>query len=160
MAPNTKEGDRHNTSGENRFVRTATGAGSELSIVDCIVQWPAPKFPGSWEQFLMKRVIFQISALDPGIPQGNRGINPMAHPDLVLTTAQVAGIAEPHRSTVAAILRATEQGLFSAAEAQLMIDRVRTQGVTSPLPTSGLPSTGSGQTSGAGIQYSPDRTVT
>ncbi|HKS48967.1 MAG TPA: hypothetical protein VJT49_28440 [Amycolatopsis sp.] len=83
----------------------------------------------------------------------------MAHLDLILTTAQVTGIAEPHRSTVAAILRATEQGLFSAAEAELMIDRVRTQVTTSPLPTGGLPSTGSGQTSGASIQNSPDRAV-
>jgi hypothetical protein len=34
-------------------------------------------------------------------------------------------VAEPHQSTVAAILSAAQQGLFTVAEAELMIDRVR-----------------------------------
>jgi hypothetical protein len=49
----------------------------------------------------------------------------MAHIDPSLSTAPVAGIAEPHQSTVATILRAVELGLFTAAQAELLIDRVR-----------------------------------
>jgi hypothetical protein len=37
----------------------------------------------------------------------------------------VAGMAEPLQSTVAAILRAAGLGLLSAAEAELMVDRIR-----------------------------------
>jgi gentisate 1,2-dioxygenase len=50
----------------------------------------------------------------------------MAHPDLIPDTTPVLEIAEPHRSTVAAILYAAGQGLFTAAEADMLIDRVRT----------------------------------
>jgi hypothetical protein len=49
----------------------------------------------------------------------------MAHIDPILSTAPVARIAGPHQSTVATILRAVELGLFTAAQAELMIDRVR-----------------------------------
>ena len=65
----------------------------------------------------------------------------MTHPDLIPD-----GVAEPHQSTVAAILRATRQGLFTAAEAGLLIDRVRAHVSTFPLGVS---------TSGV----LPDRTV-
>lgn len=53
----------------------------------------------------------------------------------ILSTAPVAGIAEPHQSTVAGILRAVGQGLFTAAEADLLIDRIRS--ITLPLPSPG-----------------------
>jgi hypothetical protein len=49
----------------------------------------------------------------------------MAHTDPILSAAPVAGIAGPHQSTVATILRAAELGLFTAAQAELLIDRVR-----------------------------------
>jgi len=46
-----------------------------------------------------------------------------------------SGIAEPHQSMVTAIRRAAEQGRFSAAEADAIIDRVRTP------PPAGVPTT-------------------
>lgn len=49
----------------------------------------------------------------------------MTHIDQLPAGAQIAGIAEPHRSTVASIQRAVGLGLFSVAEAELMIDRIR-----------------------------------
>ena len=49
----------------------------------------------------------------------------MAQIDPILNTARFERIAEPHQSTVAAIVRAAELGLFTAAQAQIMIDRVR-----------------------------------
>lgn len=49
----------------------------------------------------------------------------MAHLHQLPATPPVAGIAEPHQSTVAAIQRAVGLGLFSAAEAELMISRIR-----------------------------------
>lgn len=62
----------------------------------------------------------------------------MAPIDPILSTAPVARIAGPHQSTVATILRAVELGLFTAAQAELMIDRVRAHltalPVTSPIP--------------------------
>jgi hypothetical protein len=62
----------------------------------------------------------------------------MAHIDPILSAAPVARIAGPHQSTVATILRAVELGLFTAAQADLMIDRVRAHltalPVTSPIP--------------------------
>jgi hypothetical protein len=42
-----------------------------------------------------------------------------------ISTGAFEGIAEPHQSTVVAILRAARLGLFSATEAEMMIDRVR-----------------------------------
>ena len=45
----------------------------------------------------------------------------------VAFAAPVAEIAESHHRTVAAILRAVRQGLFTAAEAGALIDRVRAQ---------------------------------
>lgn len=49
----------------------------------------------------------------------------MAHRDLIPSAAPISEIAEPHQSTVAAILHAVRQGLFTAAEAETLIDRVR-----------------------------------
>ncbi len=69
----------------------------------------------------------------------------MAHDHSILGTAPVAGIAGPHQSTVAAILRAAEMGLFTAAQAELLIDRVRAHltaspvGAVSPATVSGHP---------------------
>jgi hypothetical protein len=77
----------------------------------------------------------------------------MAHIDPILSTTPVARIAGPHQSTVATILRAAELGLFTAAQAELMIDRVRAHltalPITGPIasPSSiadGLPATVSG----------------
>lgn len=58
----------------------------------------------------------------------------MAHIDPILGTAPVAGIAEPHQSTVAVILRAVGLGLFTAAEADLLIDRIRAHVTAVPVP--------------------------
>lgn len=49
----------------------------------------------------------------------------MAYPDQSPITAPVAGIAEPHQSAVAAVLRAAVQGVLSADEADLSIERIR-----------------------------------
>lgn len=49
----------------------------------------------------------------------------MAQLDQLPATTTVVGIAEPHQSTVASILGAVALGLFSADEAELMIDRIR-----------------------------------
>jgi hypothetical protein len=73
----------------------------------------------------------------------------MAHLDLSPTTAPVAGIAEPHQSTVSVIQRGVRLGLFTAAEADLMIDRVRALATRSPLLTEGSYSfTGDGYAAG------------
>ena len=67
--------------------------------------------------------------------------------------APVTRIAGPHQSTVAAILRAVEMGLFTADQADTMIDRIRAhrtaRPIALPLPAAdGVPGTGSGLTSG------------
>ena len=49
----------------------------------------------------------------------------MARIDPVPIPAPVAGVAGPHQSTVTTILRAVELGLFTAAQADMLIDRVR-----------------------------------
>ena len=49
----------------------------------------------------------------------------MAQIDPIPNTTTFERIAEPHQSTVAAIVRAAERGLFTTAQAQVMIDRVR-----------------------------------
>jgi hypothetical protein len=83
----------------------------------------------------------------------------MAHIDLILPVASVEGIAEPHQSTVAAILGAARQGLFTELEAELLIDRVRTHVTTFPVSKrDGRPSMGGGFASGS-QSISPDRTV-
>jgi len=90
----------------------------------------------------------------------------MAHIDPTLITAPVAGIADPHQSTVAGILRAVEQGLFTVAEAGILIDRLRAHVTTVPVavpvgsPLSsddGLPVTVSGHASDT-LLDGPDRT--
>jgi len=50
----------------------------------------------------------------------------MTQLDPIVPATAVLGIAEPHQSTVAAILRAAGEGLFTTAEAELMIGRLRT----------------------------------
>jgi hypothetical protein len=83
----------------------------------------------------------------------------MAHLDLIPPAAPIVGIAEPHRSAVAAILLAAQQGLFTAAEADLLIDRVRTHVTTFPVSNGdGRSSMGGAFTSGS-LPISPDRTV-
>src|SRR5688572_12533527 len=81
----------------------------------------------------------------PGTPvrrQPTEGPIPMAHIDPILRAAPVARIAGPHQSTVTTILRAVELGLFTAAQADLMIDRVRAHltalPVTSPVALSSV----------------------
>ncbi|GAB3459756.1 STAS domain-containing protein [Actinophytocola sediminis] len=61
----------------------------------------------------------------------------MASTDPIPNNAQVAG---PHRSTVSTILRAVELGLFTMAEADVMIDRVRTHLTALPATPPDLPS--------------------
>jgi hypothetical protein len=58
----------------------------------------------------------------------------MAHPDQSPYAAPVAGIAEPHQSAVTAVLRAALQGVFSAAEAALLIERIRARAILPPSP--------------------------
>jgi hypothetical protein len=58
----------------------------------------------------------------------------MAHPDQSPITAPVAGIAEPHQSAVTAVLRASLEGVFSPAEAALLIERIRARAIPSPSP--------------------------
>ncbi|GGM80624.1 hypothetical protein GCM10012275_59120 [Longimycelium tulufanense] len=72
----------------------------------------------------MERVLTRVSALDPGVPLANRG-TPIAHLHVTSVPVPIAGIAEPHQSTVEIILRAVWQGLFTMAEGELLIDRVR-----------------------------------
>jgi hypothetical protein len=57
----------------------------------------------------------------------------MAHVHPNLSAAPVAGIAGPHQSTVATILRAVDLGLFTSAQAELLIDRVRAHLNASPV---------------------------
>jgi hypothetical protein len=52
----------------------------------------------------------------------------------ILGAAPVAGIAEPHQSTVAVILRGVGLGLFTAAEADMLIDRIRAHVIPVPMP--------------------------
>lgn len=58
----------------------------------------------------------------------------MARADQSPITAPVAGIAEPHQSAVTAVLRAALQGVLSAAEADLLIGRIRACATPSPVP--------------------------
>jgi hypothetical protein len=85
----------------------------------------------------------------------------MARIDPPLSPVPVAGIAEPHQSTVAAILRAVALGVFTVAQADIMIDRVRAHLTALPvaLPSSvadGLPATVSGFA--PDVLDGPDRT--
>lgn len=74
----------------------------------------------------------------------------MTRIDPLLGTAPVARIAGPHQSTVTAILRAVELGLFTAADADMMIDRVRAHLTALPVrapitaPVASLSSTADG----------------
>ena len=65
----------------------------------------------------------------------------MAQIDPIPDTACVERIAEPHQSTVAAIVRAAEMGLFTATQAQTMVDRIRAHLTALPItrPVVALP---------------------
>ncbi|HEX6355910.1 hypothetical protein [Actinophytocola sp.] len=72
----------------------------------------------------------------------------MAHIDPFLGAAPVAGIAGPHQSTVATILRGVKLGLFTAAEADAMIARISAHLTALPVASSlsipdGVPATNS-----------------
>jgi hypothetical protein len=64
----------------------------------------------------------------------------MARIDAILSAGSVARVAGPHQSTVATILRAVERGLFTAAEAEMMIDRVRAHRIALPIALPVTPS--------------------
>jgi anti-sigma B factor antagonist len=57
----------------------------------------------------------------------------MTRLDPIPGTAPIARVAGPHQSTVTTILRAVERGLFTAAEADMMIDRVRAHLTAPPI---------------------------
>lgn len=57
----------------------------------------------------------------------------MARLDPLQHTASCTGVAEPHQSTVAAVLAAVQQGDLSAADAELMIDQVRAHVAALPI---------------------------
>lgn len=83
----------------------------------------------------------------------------MAHLDLSPTTAPTTGIAEPHQSTVSAIQRGVQLGLFTAADADLMIDRVRALATGLPPSIGGSDLlAGNGHAAGT-LPVSPDGTV-
>lgn len=87
----------------------------------------------------------------------------MAHLDVTRVSTSVAGIAEPHQSTVAAMLRAAGLGLFTAAEADMLIDRVRGHMTVPPVGLSasiedGFPDTVGGRPSGV-VSQRPVRTL-
>lgn len=83
----------------------------------------------------------------------------MAHLNPSPMTAPETGIAEPHETTVAAILRGVRLGLFTAADADLMIDRVRALATRlPPLIGDSYPSAGNGHAA-TPLPMSPDRTV-
>jgi len=48
---------------------------------------------------------------------------------------ELAGIAEPHRSTVTAIIDLARQGLFTEAQALLMIGRIRALATAPVIPS-------------------------
>jgi hypothetical protein len=54
----------------------------------------------------------------------------MAHTE----QSPIAGIAEPHQSAVTAVLRAARQGVLSAAEADLLIERILARATSPPSP--------------------------
>jgi hypothetical protein len=60
----------------------------------------------------------------------------MANIDPIPGTASDERIAEPHQSTVAAIVRAAELGLFTGPQAQIMIDRIRAHLIALPITRS------------------------
>ena len=72
----------------------------------------------------------------------------------------VLGIAVPHQSTVDGILRAVRQGVFTAAEADLLIDRIRLHASAPPVesPVSGEDSAPGGHATSA-RPHTPDETV-
>jgi hypothetical protein len=63
----------------------------------------------------------------------------MAQIDPIPKTTTFERIAEPHQSTVAAIVRAVERGLFTTAQAQIMIDRVRAHLTPRPITGADMP---------------------
>jgi hypothetical protein len=95
----------------------------------------------------------------------------MARIDPILSTGPVEGIAGPHQSTVATIRRGVELGLFTAAEADMMIDRVRahltalpitlpiTQSVAVPSSVVDGPPVAVGEQASSALLSGPYRTV-
>ena len=75
-----------------------------------------------------------------------------------MSYVDLAGVAEPHRSTVTAIRRAAQRGVFTAAEAELLIERVRTHATKSLLSIEGSYPPEAAGTVGA-LPISPARTV-
>lgn len=68
-------------------------------------------------------------------------------------------IMELDRITVAAVVRAAEWGLLSAAEARLLIDRLRAHPATLASPTRYSRRSGVGGRPGTSIPGSPDGTL-
>jgi hypothetical protein len=75
-----------------------------------------------------------------------------------MTLVDIPGSAESYPGTVELILRATRLGLFTAAEAGLLIDRARTHTITPELSIQDTNRAGVAGHSGS-LPASPDRTV-
>jgi hypothetical protein len=75
-----------------------------------------------------------------------------------MTLVDIAGSAESHPSTVAIILRAARLGLFTDAEAGLLIDRVRPPASTPTLSIQDNNRAGLAGQAG-NLPGGPDRTV-
>jgi hypothetical protein len=96
----------------------------------------------------VERVGFRESALDLGV---TRPTEELFHGTSRLESHDRAcsGNRGAHQSTVSVIQRGVRLGLFTAAEAELMIDRVRALATRSPLLTEGSYSfTGDGYATG------------
>ena len=72
----------------------------------------------------------------PACTTAEPGATSRVNPDLIPDATPEHEIEEPHRSTVAAILYAAGQDLFTTAEADILIDRARR---SSPLVRRGIP---------------------
>jgi hypothetical protein len=70
-----------------------------------------------------------------------------------------SGITQLDRITIAAVVRAAGWGLLSAAEARLLIDRLRTHPTTPPSPTQYSSRSGVGGRPGSSVPVSPEGTV-
>jgi hypothetical protein len=87
----------------------------------------------------------------------------VAHVDPILGTAPVAGITEPHQRTIDGIPRAGRQGVFTAAEVDLLIDRSRVHASVSPVESqvsgeNNVPAAPGGHATSA-LPHGPDGTV-
>jgi hypothetical protein len=75
-----------------------------------------------------------------------------------MALVDIPGSAESYPGTVEIILRATRLGLFTAAEAGLMIDRIRPHTTTPPMSIQDSSPTGVGGQMGS-RPISPNRTL-